>query len=57
MRSSMYMYTGRAVRWVCALAGVALLCVLPAAGQAIPDEGYPSKPVFPEGIACAARPA
>ena len=46
MRSSMY--TGRAVRWVCALAGVALLCVLPAAGQAIPDEGYPSKPVFPE---------
>ena len=48
MRSSMYMYTGRAVRWVCALAGVALLCVLPAAGQAIPDEGYPSKPVFPE---------
>ena len=46
MRSSMY--RGRAVRWVCALAGVALLCVLPAAGQAIPDEGYPSKPVFPE---------
>ena len=46
MRSSMY--TGRAVRWVCALAGVALLCVLPAAGQAIPDEGYPSKAVFPE---------
>ncbi len=28
--------------------GVALLCVLPAAGQALPDEGYPSKPVFPE---------
>ena len=48
MRSSMY--RGRAVRWVCALAGVALLCVLPAAGQAIPDEGYPSKPVFPEEL-------
>ena len=46
MRSSMY--RGRVVRWVCALMGVALLCVLPAAGQAIPDEGYPSKPVFPE---------
>ncbi len=44
----MSMYFVHAVRWTCALAGAAWLCALPAAGQAIPDEGYPSKPVFPE---------
>ncbi len=42
------MYFVHAVRRACILAGAAWLCALPAAGQAIPDEGYPSKPVFPE---------
>ena len=30
------------------LVGAAVFCVLPAQGQAVPDEGYPNKPVFPE---------
>ena len=42
------MYFVHAVRRACILAGAVWLCAFPAAGQAIPDEGYPSKPVFPE---------
>ncbi len=41
-------HSGYAVRWACLLVGAAVFCALPAQGQAVPDEGYPTKPVFPE---------
>ncbi len=46
-------YARHAVWCVGVLISAALFCIAPAHGQAIPDEGYPSKPVFPEEPAAA----
>ena len=46
-------YARHAVWCVGVLIAAALFCIAPAHGQAIPDEGYPSKPVFPEEPAAA----
>ena len=46
-------YARHAVWCFGVLIAAALFCIAPAHGQAIPDEGYPSKPVFPEEPAAA----
>ena len=44
---AMQIYSRHSARWVCAFVALAFAFVVPVQGQVI-EEGYPTKPVFPE---------